>query len=292
MADHKGITFSPKATAADDEVFHPLPRPGATSKKITFGGNRDEESGRRLSMTLPRISRTNTNASNLSISSARSVRRRNSIDPASALPITYRTVSYAIEETKEKVRVDAVKTKGDAAADFGDLDFHTISVNDLQTRLSTSLVQGLSREQVENKTKEYGKNMPSKPPGDLLSRLFGYAFGGFGSILLIGGILVTITYKPLGNPPDRANLALAIVLFLVFVIQGMFNAWQDWSSSRTMASISGMLPDDCFALRDGNRVELQAIDLVPGDILYIKSGNKLPADVRFVEVSSDAKFDR
>lgn len=134
--------------------------------------------------------------------------------------------------------------------------------------------------------------MPSKPPSDLFSRVMGYLFGGFGSILLIGGILVTITYEPLGKPPAQANLALAIVLYAVFVIQALFNAWQDWSSSRTMESISGMLPDDCFVLRDGNRVELQAVDLVPGDILYIKSGNKLPADVRFVEVSSDAKFDR
>lgn len=123
--------------------------------------------------------------------------------------------------------------------------------------------------------------------------MFGYLFGGFGSVLLIGGILVTITYEPLGEPnPAQANLALAIVLYAVFVIQALFNAWQDWSSSRTMASISGMLPDDCFVLRDGNRVELAAVDLVPGDILYIKSGNKLPADVRFVEISSDAKFDR
>lgn len=59
-----------------------------------------------------------------------------------------------------------------------------------------------------------------------------------------------------------------------------------------MASISGMLPDDCFVLRDGNRIQLAASELVPGDVLYIKFGNKLPADVRFVEVSSDAKFDR
>jgi sodium/potassium-transporting ATPase subunit alpha len=44
--------------------------------------------------------------------------------------------------------------------------------------------------------------------------------------------------------------------------------------------------------RDGNRVELLATEIVPGDILFIKSGNKLPADVRFFEVSSDAKFDR
>lgn len=59
-----------------------------------------------------------------------------------------------------------------------------------------------------------------------------------------------------------------------------------------MASISGMLPDESFVLRDGVRVEEPASELVPGDILYIKSGNKLPADVRFIEVSSDAKFDR
>jgi sodium/potassium-transporting ATPase subunit alpha len=59
-----------------------------------------------------------------------------------------------------------------------------------------------------------------------------------------------------------------------------------------MASISGLLPDDCSVLRDGNRVEAAAVDLVPGDILYIKFGNKLPADVRFIEISSDAKFDR
>jgi hypothetical protein len=51
----------------------------------------------------------------------------------------------------------------------------------------------------------------------------------------------------------------------------MFNAWQDWSSARTMDSISGdMLADGCFVLRDGNRAELQAVDLVPGDIIYIK----------------------
>lgn len=59
-----------------------------------------------------------------------------------------------------------------------------------------------------------------------------------------------------------------------------------------MASISTMLPDSCLVLRDGAQTTIAASDMVPGDILYIKSGNKLPADVRFVEISSDAKFDR
>jgi len=221
------VTFE-SATQRDDDVFHPAPRPGAT---IRFGSVGDEEAARREPMT--RLSRTTSNMSTTSIGSMNSRRRRNSIDPATALPITYRTVSYAIEETKEKERVEAVKAKKDAAAELGDLQWHTLSVNEVETRLSTSLKQGLSREQVERKQKEFGKNTPSKPPSDLFSRVMGYMFGGFGSVLLIGGILVTITYKPLGNPnPQIANLALAIVLYTVFVIQALFNGWQDWSSSR------------------------------------------------------------
>ena len=109
---------------------------------------------------------------------------------------------------------------------------------------------------------------------------------------MIGSILVFVSWKPLGDPPAVANLALAIVLLAVFFIQAAFNAWQDWSSSRVMASITTMLPDSCLVLRDGLQVTVVASDIVPGDVLYIKSGNKLPADVRFIETSSDAKFDR
>lgn len=109
---------------------------------------------------------------------------------------------------------------------------------------------------------------------------------------MIGSILVFVSWKPLGDPPAVANLALAIVLLAVFFIQAAFNAWQDWSSSRVMASITTMLPDSCLVLRDGLQVTVVASEIVPGDVLYIKSGNKLPADVRFIEISSDAKFDR
>lgn len=246
MTEERKTTFVP-ADQADNEVFHVEPRPGA--RMIRFG-SRDEESGKGQADQLPKMGRTVSTASQLSINSTRSLRRRNSIDPATALPITYRTVSFAIDETKERQREEAARAKKDAAAELGELEWHLLSVNDIQTRLSASIVQGLSKEQVEIKLKEFGKNVPSKPQSDLFSRLFGYMFGGFGSVLLIGGILVTITYKPLGEPnPLIANLALAIVLYAVFVIQALFNAWQDWSSSRTMASITGMLPEECSVLR-------------------------------------------
>lgn len=176
--------------------------------------------------------------------------------------------------------------------ELSNVDWHILSPNEIYTRLSTSPAQGLSSEQCKRRLTEYGKNTPSAPPTHHFLLILGYLFKGFGSILLVGSILVFVSWKPLGQPPAQANLALGIVLFAVFVIQAAFNAWQDWSSSRVMASITTMLPDDCLMLRDGNQVTVVANEIVPGDFLYIKSGNKLPADVRFVEISSDARFDR
>jgi sodium/potassium-transporting ATPase subunit alpha len=59
-----------------------------------------------------------------------------------------------------------------------------------------------------------------------------------------------------------------------------------------MSSIKNMLPDECLVLRDGAQQEIEGMQLVPGDILCIKMGSKLPADVRFIQVSLDARFDR
>jgi sodium/potassium-transporting ATPase subunit alpha len=59
-----------------------------------------------------------------------------------------------------------------------------------------------------------------------------------------------------------------------------------------MSSIKTLLPDQCLVLRDGNQQEIVSTELVPGDLIYIKLGDKLPADVRFVDTSADAKFDR
>lgn len=145
---------------------------------------------------------------------------------------------------------------------------------------------------MKRRLSKYGKNAPSPPQTHRLRTTLGYFFKGFGSVLLVASVLVFVAWRPLGDPPAQANLALAIVLLAVFFIQAGFNMWQDWSSSRVMASIKTMLPDECRALRDGSQVAMPASELVPGDVLLVGAGNKLPADVRFIKVSSDTKFDR
>ncbi|KAL5407068.1 hypothetical protein PMIN03_007394 [Paraphaeosphaeria minitans] len=236
-----------------------------------------------------RLSRASSTGS-LSIHSAGGGTR--TVQPETALPITYRTLSIEVDEARDQKQEVVKKAKERAGVELVDLEWHTISIDELLRRLSVTLGQGLSPEQVAHRLTEHGKNKMTKPPSRRFAKIMGYLFGGFGSILLIAGILVFIAWKPLGNPPAKANLALAIVLIIVFFFQAAFNAWQDWSSARVMASIGTMLPDQCIVVRNGSHESISAIDLVPGDIVIVKQGNKLPADVRFVEVSSDAMFDR
>jgi sodium/potassium-transporting ATPase subunit alpha len=59
-----------------------------------------------------------------------------------------------------------------------------------------------------------------------------------------------------------------------------------------MASIQDMLPDDVVVLRDGVQTTLPAASLVPGVLVQISMGQKVPADVRLIEISGDLRSDR
>jgi len=176
--------------------------------------------------------------------------------------------------------------------ELAELQWHLVPLPEIYERLQSSPTSGLDSGKVPQLVSQYGSNTPTPPPSRIFHKLFLYFFGGFGSLLLIGGILVLIAWKPLGNPPAAANAALGIVLLLVFAIQAGFNAWQDYSSSKVMNSIMSMLPDTCLVLRDGGQSEVPSTVLVPGDILYVRLGDKIAADLRLLEVSMDLKFDR
>ncbi|EMD89795.1 hypothetical protein COCC4DRAFT_124864 [Bipolaris maydis ATCC 48331] len=224
--------------------------------------------------------------------SIRSAGGARTVQPETALPIAYRTLSIEVDERQLEKQAETKKAKEKAAVDVAGLEWHTLAVPDLCQRLSVNTERGLSDDDVRRLRNQYGPNKITPPPSGLVGKLIGYFFGGFGSILVIAGILVFISWKPLGSPPATANLALACVLIAVWLIQAGFNAWQDWSTSKVMASIGTMLPDQCIVIRGGSQTSISAQDLVPGDVIIIKQGNKLPADVRFIEVSGDAMFDR
>ena len=210
-------------------------------------------------------------------------------EPSAVLPVHYRTLSIDVSEAQSTAK------RGDDADTtmLAELDWHRISADEALRRLGTSSARGLEGTQVARRLKSDGRNVHTPPPTNRFRKWFFFVFGGFGGILFIAGVVTVLTYLPLGAPnPQGANLALAVLLFLVIILQAVFNAWQDWTTSRVMKSITSMMPADSFVLRDGAQLHIDPQELVPGDIVYLKLGNKVPADIRISAATGDLKFDR
>ncbi|ORY33508.1 hypothetical protein BCR39DRAFT_520515 [Naematelia encephala] len=213
------------------------------------------------------------------------------VDGPSRIVGEFRTLSIHVTDSQQRPSPETARR--DAVKELADLDWHLISRDEVLQRLGVSPKLGLEAEQAKRRLAQNGPNAVSPPPRNLLRKWFGYVFGGFGSLLLVASVLCFIAWKPLGEPaPQASNLALAVVILIVIVVQTAFNAWQDFSTSRVMASIAGMLPSDVLVLRDGTHRHIAAKDLVTGDIVSVSLGNKLPADLRFIDVSSDLRLDR
>lgn len=83
-----------------------------------------------------------------------------------------------------------------------------------------------------------------------------------------------------------------MLLMLVIIISSTFYAVVDWNASRVMKSIKNLIADNAIVVRDGKNQTVPATDIVVGDLVMLSMGDRVPADMRIVQVSSDLKFDR
>ena len=79
---------------------------------------------------------------------------------------------------------------------------------------------------------------------------------------------------------------LGIVLSAVVIITGVFSYYQESKSSKIMESFANLVPQYALALRDGEKVTVKAEELTVGDIVEVKFGDRIPADLRVLEAKS------
>ncbi|EQL00016.1 cation-transporting ATPase pma1 [Ophiocordyceps sinensis CO18] len=214
--------------------------------------------------------------------------------PYSGVQIEYRTLSIQVAESRN-VDADAagdVKAAKDDQDYFANLCFHQLDVDQICQQLNVDKDQGLSDNSAANRLLRHGKNTLPKPKTRYWNKILGYVFGGFCSVLWVGVVIFFVCWRPLSDPPSATNLALAILVIVVIALQAGFSAFQDWSTQRTMKSITDLLPAEALVLRQGKVQKLPASELVSGDIVHLHIGDKVPADVRLLSHSGDIRFDR
>ncbi|KAH7303863.1 hypothetical protein B0I35DRAFT_155728 [Stachybotrys elegans] len=210
--------------------------------------------------------------------------------------IEYRTLSIHVSESRHQEPDSSVDLKTPEKKSntdyFSSLSYHELDKDRVCQQLNVDASQGLSSNAAAIRLQRDGKNTLPQARTNYFKKILGYVFGGFCSVLWVGVVIFFICWRPLSNPPSPTNLALAILILIVIMLQALFNAFSDWSTSRTMKSIVDLLPSETQVMRDDNFVGLPASDLVAGDIVRLSMGNKIPADLRLLEHSGDIRFDR
>ncbi|KAJ1829993.1 hypothetical protein LPJ73_008353, partial [Coemansia sp. RSA 2703] len=178
------------------------------------------------------------------------------------------------------------------AGELDSLKFHLDTVDQTLAKFGTSPIQGLEDAAITRRRERDGPNTLSSPPNRIFLKLFEWLFSGFCPLLWIAAIFVWISWKPLGRPSSPQYLALGIAILIVIFLQAGFSAYQEWTTSRVMSSITGMLPSETMAMRNGQLKKVVASELVQGDVVHVRGGDKVPADLRMIETTRDLCFDR
>jgi magnesium-transporting ATPase (P-type) len=131
--------------------------------------------------------------------------------------------------------------------------------------------QGLSSDQAGHRLGEYGPNLLPDPEKTSSFKRF---LAQFRNILIFILLAAAVFTAVLGEWVD-VGVILSVVL-----INGLIGFIQEGKAERAMEAIRGMLSPTATVIRDGDEQEILAKELVPGDIVLLKSGDRVPADMR------------
>ncbi|KAF6375972.1 ATPase H+/K+ transporting non-gastric alpha2 subunit [Rhinolophus ferrumequinum] len=175
-----------------------------------------------------------------------------------------------------------------------DLDDHKLSNKELEDKYCSNILMGLSSTQAAELLARDGPNALS-PPKETpeIIKFLKQMVGGFSILLWVGAILCWIAFGiQYSNDKSSSldNVYLGTVLALVVILTGIFAYYQEAKSTNIMASFSKMIPQQALVIRDSEKKIIPAEQLVVGDIVEIKGGDQIPADIRLLS-SQGCKVD-
>merc|ERR1712214_133883 len=168
-----------------------------------------------------------------------------------------------------------------------EIDVHRVSVDELCKRFTSNVADGLTDDQVKKGIEQYGLNQLTPPPTTPeWIKFCQNLFSGFACLLWLGAILCFLAYgiqaSAYEEPPDD-NLYLGIVLTAVVTVTGVFSYYQESKSAKIMESFKNLVPQYALVRRNGEKVTIPASELTLGDVVEVKFGDRVPADLRVVE---------
>ena len=154
--------------------------------------------------------------------------------------------------------------------------YHDEAADAVLKTLDTSET-GLSSGEAENRLEKYGKNELKEEEKTSAVKLFLSQFKSFLILILIVAALVSAF---LGELVDAL-----VILFTVF-LAGVLGFVQEYRAEESIKLLKSLTSPEALVVRDGKEVKVPSSLLVPGDILILQAGDRIPADARLLEAQS------
>lgn len=159
--------------------------------------------------------------------------------------------------------------------------FSALSTEELMEEFNTS-EGGLTKDLVQKRTEEYGKNELNQSDEDSwYKRLFEAFINPFTLVLLLLAIVSFVTDFLIAKPGEK-ELTTVIIIATMVTLSAMLKFIQEGKSNNAGKQLKAMIKTTSTVIRDNKEYEVPIEDLVPGDVIRLMAGDMIPADVRII----------
>lgn len=152
-------------------------------------------------------------------------------------------------------------------------DFYRLEVDQALAELQSDPRQGLTSEETARRLEQYGKN--KLPVGESVS-IFTLFIQQFKNIMVIILILAAVISGIVGEVED------VIVILLIVIANAALGTFQEYRAEQALQALNAMQVPNVRVRRGGTVSQVSAEDIVPGDIVLLQEGDRIPADGRLI----------
>jgi len=156
-----------------------------------------------------------------------------------------------------------------------DKNYYSLNVKEVLESLKTS-EKGLTEKEARKRLEKYGANEIEKRKSITPLKIFVRQFTSFIIIILLAAILISLL---IGEKLD------AVVISIIVILNGIFGFVQEYKAEKAIEALRKLTALKAKIIRAGKEIEIDSRELVPGDIILLETGSKVPADARLLQIA-------
>jgi len=155
--------------------------------------------------------------------------------------------------------------------------FYQMTVDQVVDRLKTDREEGLVHGECVRRQKRYGLNeFKAGKRRSMFSRFFDQFKDLLIFLLIVAG----------GLAYYLGDFRGGTILFMIVLVNAVIGFYQEFKAEKILDSLKSIVKAKTTVVRNGEKIEIEQKDLVPGDLVYLEEGSLIPADIRLIETTS------